>query len=59
MPLPNTEVIVSDDGYIIPDGLYRLAWRHLMDSVYLVTVLLFFTMIAGLALGCANLGGVK
>ena len=59
MPLPNTEVIVSDDGYIIPDGLYPLAWRHSMDFVYLVTVLLFFTMIAGLALGCANLGGVK
>ena len=59
MLLPNIEVIVSDDGCIILDGLYRWVWRHLMDFVYLVTVLLFFTMIAGLALGCANLGGVK
>ena len=59
MPLPTIEVIVSDNGYIILDGLYRRAWRHSMDFVYLVTVLLFFTLIAGLALGCANLGGIK
>ena len=53
------EVIVSDNGYIILDGLYRRAWRHSMDFVYLATLLLFFTLIAGLALGCANLGGIK
>ena len=30
-----------------------------MDLIYLAGIVLFFTLLAGLAVGCAKLGGAK
>ena len=54
-------LVVPDTLEILPFHLRfptRYPWRHSMDALYLVGLSVLFALTAGLAVGCARLGGM-